>query len=444
MIKKISLMLSLLSSFTPHNTLRAQTTPEALDLIDMVKKSLALSDEKYRKLIADCCNPCEKRGPRGKRGRQGDPGATGATGATGAGTTGATGATGPGGGATGPTGATGATGDPGDPGATGATGPTGAAGLIGATGNTGNTGATGATGPTGAAGLVGATGNTGNTGATGATGPTGAAGLVGATGNTGNTGATGATGPTGAAGLIGATGPTGATGATGDTGPTGATGSTGATGITGATGANACGDGNFFLNAYAMMEQQSDDGTTLLLNYIPDKQFPNVYAGVGGVNAPIVEAWILPPGPVLETHIHRIQTQFVIPDDADLTLPVTLGIHLFIAHNGAIAPAVLAQLEIRADYRPDGGQFGTGLGGGSFSEDILTGDFTCIEPTGDPNNLEHEIIFVPLTNALMNGNGWGYFSISRILPVDAANQYSFDIYLTAISIVYTRICSGGG
>lgn len=353
----------------------------------------------------DPCDPCAgPRGPRGPRGRRGRRGPTGDTGATGV--TGATGLTGPTGGATGNTGATGSTG------ATGPTGATGAAGLIGATGNTGNTGATGATG---------------STGSTGATGATGAAGLAGATGNTGATGTTGATGPTGA------------------TGNTGATGSTGAQGIPGIPGIpGQCGNGSFFLNSYAMMEQHATLGG-LQVNYIPDEQFDDVYEDATplGVNAPIVEAWILPKtplGPIDESIIHRIQTQFIVPNDVDLTEDVFLDVHIFVAQFGHDGDDPIdARLQVRADYRADGGQFGTGTGGGSFSENIFSADFACIEPTDDDDNLRHQIVTIQLDNTLMANNGWGYLSITRVNPL-SEQEYDDDIYLTAVALRYSRLC----
>lgn len=120
MIKKMPLILSLISTITQHNVINSYTITNNNNLIETTQKSLAVSDEKYRKMSSDCSNPCGNRGPRGKRGHRGRPGPTGSTGATGpsGGMTGATGSTG----ATGPTGATGATGSTGSTGSTGATG----------------------------------------------------------------------------------------------------------------------------------------------------------------------------------------------------------------------------------------------------------------------------------------------------------------------------------
>lgn len=412
MIKKMSIVFLLSCAFISHGDVYAEDIHltekcktilrlicDTTDPIDAARVIAAILDEDdedadeadeeiTRNCMKESCNPCKPKckGPRGHRGRRGRIGFTGSTGAT------------------------------------------------------GNTGVTGATGPTGAIGNTGATGATGSTGATGATGVTGPTGLIGATGITGATGPTGATGATGI-GTTGATGPTGPAGSgTGVTGPTGPTGATGATGATGG-----CGESSFFLNAYAMMEQHADLGG-LDLNYIPDEQFDDVYEDAVplGINAPIVEAWILPKtplGPIDETIIHRIQTQFIIPNDADLTQPVFLDIHLFAAQFGhTTGDPISAQLRVQADYRANFGEFGTGTGGGSFSETVLSGDFSVIEPTGDDDNLRHQIVTVTLANGLMSNNGWGYLSITRIDPVDE-QEYDDDIYLTAIALRYTRLCT---
>src|SRR3990172_2773839 len=263
-----------------------------------------------------------------------------------------------------------------------------------------------------------------STGPRGPRGHRGHRGRRGPTGNTGETGNTGATGPTGA---------TGATGSTGDTGPQGIPGIPGQ-----------CGTGCFFLNAYTMLEQHTVIGV-LTLETDPDTTFDEVYedATPAGINAPVVQAWELPQTPLVpidETLIHRISTQFVVPSDADLTQPVLLDFHLFIAQNGIVAPSpISAQMRVQADYRGNGEQFGTGALGGSFSETILSGDFSCIEPTGDNENLNHIVVTVPMNNLLMSNNDWGYLSITRIDPEDE-QEYADSIYLAEIGVRYTRLC----
>lgn len=403
------------------------------------------SGKKYKKIISQCCQPCNGQGPRGKRGHRGNTGATGITGATGptgalgtSGATGSTGATGPAGGVTGNTGATGITGATGPTGAIGETGPTGGAtGNTGATGSTGATGVagligiTGATGATGAAGLIGATGRTGSTGATGRTGATGSTGS-GTTGAQGVTGSQGLPGGIGLIGATGATGPQGATGSQGLPGPQGG-GTTGATGATGATGS--CGNGSFFLNPYTMLQQEGNFPGTVSTTTVPDREFGGVYGG--SYNAPRFSAWILPEAPTGIDSLtqHFIGTQFIIPDDLDRTQPVLLDFHLLIEQFGETGNA---QLQLQADYKTNGAELGNNAPAGGFAQTILTGDFPIIEPI-DEDNLRHIVITVPLNNALMFDNDWGYFLITRTEADD--DDYDDDIYLSSIGVRYTRECA---
>ena len=436
MIKNISLVL-LSCLIASHNATQARETDEQIvekcktairficefdDAADVSKTLSALADDfGYDEvdMISRDCSTCDDDlcdpaiGPRGPRGHRGKRGRTGATGPTGA--TGVTGATGPAGGITGNTGATGLTGATGS---TGATGPTGGA--------TGNTGATGATGPTSA------------TGATGATGPTGAAGLVGATGNTGNTGATGATGPTGAAGLIGVTGPTGATGNTGATGPTGATGATGISGT--------CGIGSIFINPYMILQQDGNGipipgGTTTTTT--PDQLFGS---GVGAdhpvfgtsANEPEMSMWKLPQAVGNnQDDYHIMGAQFIVPQDLDNTQPVTLDYHLFILAEGQTANEVAA-MNVQAVYVPNNTNFGTTGGAGGFSESVTSPDFIVVEPITPPTRLHHQVVTVPLNNALMAPGDWAFLSILRSIPL--GTEYGASFYLGGLQINYSRVC----
>jgi len=172
----------------------------------------------------------------------------------------------------------------------------------------------------------------------------------------------------------------------------------------------------------------------------PDHIFGNVYEGISPLgNAPFVQAWSLAVPPLDEEDAFaRFSVQFIIPTDADLTMPVFLDIHLLIAQNGITAPNNNALLRVFCDYRDNLGTFGTGAGGNSFSETIGTGDFAIIEPVGASTNLLHQVVTLPLDNTLMTNNGWGYFSISRLFPNGIGYDATF--YLTEVAFRYTRIC----
>ena len=95
------------------------------------------------------------------------------------------------------------------------------------------------------------------------------------------------------------------------------------------------------------------------------------------------------------------------------------------------------QLRVQADYRTNTGVFGA-IATGSFSEVVLSGDFAVVEPTGDPDNLRHQVVTITLNNGLMTNNGWAYLSMSRVDP-DSEQEYEDSIYLSAIAIRYTRL-----
>lgn len=254
-------------------------------------------------------------------------------------------------------------------------------------------------------------------------GPRGRRGRRGATGATGARGATGSTGATGATGLAGATGPTGATGATGEQGLPGLPGLPGQ-----------CGNGTFFLNAYSMLLQEVNF-TTIETTTVPDTNFDGVYSGISAFNAPILQAWELPvAGPFDEDTTRRIETQFIIPEDADLTNNVFLDLHLIFSNNDITNN--FAQLRILLDYVGNYQEFGSDTG--SFSEVVFTDDFQVTQPA-DPDNLVHAVVTVQLDNSLMINNGWVYLSISRI-DTDVEDDYQGPIYLSAIALRYEREC----
>ena len=301
-------------------------------------------------------------------------------------------------------------GDKGDPGPTGATGATGA-GVIGATGPTGpGGGATGATGPTGA------TGTTGATGSTGATGPTGNTGISGATGSTGSTGATGATG-------IGITGPTGATGAAGAIGATGATGATGSIGVTGATGPFNCGPNELFTNALMMYSLNASNPTATPL-------------AVYGTNFPYVPGWDFAPSganPYLGSAVN-----IDIPFDLDNTQPVTLVVHFLVPVPGSPSTGTVAKIQARAAYASSGQLVGVVPPAPGFTEIALSPDFTITEPiiVGEFREISTTI---SLTSALITGD-WAFISFERIVPL-VGTEYNKSIFLTSISLQYSRICA---
>lgn len=254
-------------------------------------------------------------------------------------------------------------------------------------------------------------GHTGETGATGVTGPTGPQGDTGSTGPTGPTGATGNTGATGA------TGPTSATGATGVTGPSGATGATGAVG--------GCGVSELFLNANQLTGITTEIGPLVPILFYP--------YGLNDQTAS-VNGWELTPDEFVEVRF-TVGANFDIPNDLDTTKPVTVILHLLVAQLEALGNQ--AKIQLQADYKNSGDELGAAPPATGFADTQVSADFTVTEPVAATNLVQ---ISVPISLDPTKITGpWAILQMRRIVP--AANDYSETIYLSTISVQYTRLCS---
>jgi hypothetical protein len=253
-------------------------------------------------------------------------------------------------------------------------------------------------------------------------GPRGKRGKRGHDGTTGTTGATGSTGVTGPTGPgAGATGNTGATGVTGPTGATGTTGATGSTGATGPTGADASLLDELFINAPMMYDING-------LN--PIRLFDNMY----GLNT-LFDVWQLFTSS--DANANSIATQFVIPSILDATQPIILTIHGFTRLVDEISPGEIAY-QIQADYKLSSQQVGISAPATGYAEIIISPDYTVVDAVS--GNLMYFTVSVPLTGALMNGRTWGNLVVQRTLPA-SEQEYAGSTYLTAISILYTKLNS---
>jgi len=219
-------------------------------------------------------------------------------------------------------------------------------------------------------------------------------------------------------------GHTGATGATGAAGIQGITGNTGATGAIGATGPEFCGVNELFLNANMLTGIVGEGGSS------PVGLFPY---GNNSQNA-IVNGWELQPN--IFGSRFTVGANFNIPNDLDATQPVTVILHLLIAHNGSVGNA---QIQLNIDYRNSNDILGVEAPATGFSDTQTSPVFAVIEPPiSAPNdsNLRQISIAIPLDITQITGD-WAFMQVYR---VDTAG-YPDSIYLSTISVQYSRICA---
>jgi hypothetical protein len=203
----------------------------------------------------------------------------------------------------------------------------------------------------------------------------------------------------------------------------GKTGKKGHRGRRGRPGSNACGLGELFINA-PMMASFGEGG-----GYPPDNSF-NPYSPTDT----LIPGWQVRQSVFQDVPVEGI---FNIPIDLDRTQPVTAVMHFLVA-----SPAVLtgaAKLRIDMIYAPNNDLLGFIPPATGYDDTQNSADFIVMsaDPLGS-NNMRHISVSVALDPTKINGE-WAFIGVSRIAP--ATTEYDFPIYLSTISIQYTRICS---
>lgn len=203
----------------------------------------------------------------------------------------------------------------------------------------------------------------------------------------------------------------------------GETGKRGRKGRKGPAGANACGLGELFLNA--PMLASSGEG----LGYPPDNSF-TPYSPID-TNIP---AWQVRQSVFEDTPVEGI---FNIPIDLDRTQPVTAVIHFLVPS----FPVLIGAAKIRIDmiYLPNSDLLGFISPATGFDDTQLSADFIVMN--ADPaasNNMRHVSVSVALDPTKIDGE-WAFIGVSRTAP--ATTEFDSPIYLSTISIQYTRTCS---
>jgi len=203
----------------------------------------------------------------------------------------------------------------------------------------------------------------------------------------------------------------------------GKTGKRGPRGRRGPSGENSCGSAELFLNA-PMMTSSGEGG-----GYPADSTF-TPYTPV----ATVLPSWQVRPSNFEDTFVEGI---FNIPADLDITQPVTAVMHFLIPSFDI--PIGIAHLRIDMIYLPNNDLLGFTPPAAGLDDTQFSGDFLVMSaaPIGS-DNLRHISVSVPLDPTVINGQ-WALIGVSRVAP--AGLEYAGDLYLSTISIQYSRICS---
>jgi hypothetical protein len=186
-----------------------------------------------------------------------------------------------------------------------------------------------------------------------------------------------------------------------------------------------CGLGELFLNAQMMFwfDEGAFPPNVVLDPYSPIETF--------------IMAWTLVPFGA-QLGLPPIGANFNIPIDLDRTKPVTAVIDVLVDSSAQVV-GDQAKLQINMDYQPNNGLIGSTPPATGFADTQLSADFTVIfaVPAGS-NNMRHISVPVILDQTKIDGE-WAFIGVQRVAPL--ANEYSANLYLSAISIQYSRICS---
>ncbi len=208
-------------------------------------------------------------------------------------------------------------------------------------------------------------------------------------------------------------GPRGPRGHHGDRGPRGHRGPRGTSG--------SCGLNELFLNANMLTGIDAEAGL----------QSPLLFSPYGPNNlTAFVAAWAMFPSTFVDSY--TVGANFDIPQDLDITKPVTVVLHFLVALQES--PGNQAKIQLQADYKNSGDELGAPVPG--FADTQVSVDFTITEPTISTNLRQ---ISIPISLDITKITGpWAIIQVRRIAP--ASNEYSNAIYLSTISVQYSRIC----
>lgn len=126
---------------------------------------------------------------------------------------------------------------------------------------------------------------------------------------------------------------------------------------------------------------------------------------------------------------------FNVPIDLDNTKPVTAVVHILVTNSSAANGN--ANVEVDAAYLSNNEVGGIILPATGFDDTQSSGDFAVI-PT-DNRNIIQITVPVSLNASLLIPGDWAFISVTRIPAI--TNEFEDNIYLSTISIQYSRLSS---
>ena len=210
-------------------------------------------------------------------------------------------------------------------------------------------------------------------------------------------------------------------------GKRGKRGKTGPMGATGATGAAAgCGLGEIFMTATELVG--CGEGPEYPFNYY---LFP--YDGCFAVPVWIMFNFDGVVG-------YGASGTFNVPIDLDNTQPVTAVIHLLIRSTDGTIGGSNANIQVNMAYLSNNEIGGTNPPATGYSDAETSGDFTVIPPdTVSDSNVRQLSISIPLDPTVITAGDWAYILVTRIPAL--TDEYQDNIFLSTLSIQYSRLCS---
>jgi hypothetical protein len=155
----------------------------------------------------------------------------------------------------------------------------------------------------------------------------------------------------------------------------------------------------------------------------------------GDTNIP---AWTLYPSTEFVGN-PPVGANFNVPIDLDVTKPVTAVIHMLVDSSTDIS-GDQAKLQVQMDYQPNNGILGSVAPAIGFADTQVSADFTVLPATpASSANMRQIAVSIPLDITKIVDNDWAFITVIRIAP--ATNEYSGIVYLSTISIQYSRLCS---
>ena len=149
-----------------------------------------------------------------------------------------------------------------------------------------------------------------------------------------------------------------------------------------------------------------------------------------------MRAWIMPS--LSQFFLPPIGANFNIPIDLDRTQPVNVVVHMLV-DSAAFTTGNMARIAVELDIQPNNGLIGTtppATGPAFFAE---SADFIVSPATPLLSlNLRQVEVSIPFDLSTSTGS-WAFIDVARVLAT--INEFSGNLYLSTISVQYSRIAS---